>query len=283
VDFGPNAAMDCTAVQIRWFDYWLKDKPNGVDKDAPVKIFVMGDGKWRDERHWPLERTKEKVLYLTGDGRANTPAGDGRLVDAAPTESGEDHYTYDPRDPVPTLHGKASFTIPVDWRQVAERQDILVYQTAPLAERVEVTGNPVVELHASTSAPDTDWFVRLIDVSPDGFARDVSQGQMRARYRDGLDRPELLEDGEVIRYTIRMNPTSNAFLPGHRIRLDITSSDYPNYDRNHNTAANPNVDPTLKKAEQTIYHGGERATRIILPHVPNEVDGALKAGASGGE
>lgn len=270
IDFGPEAQMDITALEIRWFDFWLKGRENGVDKDAPVKIFIMGENRWRDEQHWPLERTEDKVLFITGGGHANTPAGDGKIVDHRPASSGTDHYVYDPADPVPTLHGKASFTHASDQRPLAERQDILVYQSEPLSERIEVTGNPVVELYAASSAPDTDWFVRLIDVAPDGLARDVSLGLVRARYREGLDKPKLLAPGEVVKYTIRMNATSNAFLPGHRIRLDVTSSDFPNYDRNHNTAANQNADATLATAEQTIHHGGSQATRIILPQVPAE-------------
>lgn len=155
---------------------------------------------------------------------------------------------------------------------MAKREDILVYQTEPLTERIEVTGNPVVELYAASSAPDTDWFVRLIDVAPDGLARDASSGLVRARYRDGSDKPKLIKPNEVVQYTIRMSPTSNAFLPGHRIRLDITSSDFPLYERNHNTAADQNADASLAIAKQTIYHGGERATRIILPWVPNPIE-----------
>jgi len=269
IDFGPEAAVDTAGLQIRWFDYWLKGKPNGVDKDAPVKIFVMGENRWRDEQHWPLRRTRPKTLFITSGGKANTPAGDGKLVDREPASAGSDTYTYDPADPVPTLHGKASFTRATDQRPLAKRQDILVYQSDPLTERVEVTGNPMVELYAASSAPDTDFFVRLIDVAPDGLARDVSLGLVRARYREGLDKPKLLEPGEVVKYTIRMNPTSNAFLPGHRIRLDVTSSDFPNYDRNHNTAADQNADPMMATATQTVHHGGARATRIILPWVPD--------------
>ena len=269
IDFGPEAQVNVAALEIRWFDYWLKGRDNGVDQDAPVRIFVMGESRWRDEPHWPLERTRDKVLFLTSGGHANTPAGDGKLVEKADTSSGTDHYAYDPKDPVPTLFTKAAFTHASDQRRLADRQDILVYQSEPLAERVEVTGNPVVELCAASSAPDTDWFVRLIDVAPDGLARDVSMGLVRARYREGLDKPKLLVPGEVVRYTIRMTPTSNAFLPGHRIRLDVTSSDFPNYDRNHNTAADQNADAKLVVADQTVYHGGEHATRIILPEVPN--------------
>ena len=271
IDFGPDAVFDKRAAQIRWFDYWLKGIQDGVDKDLPVRIFVMGDNKWRDEQHWPLQRTNEKVLHITSDGHANTPSGSGNLISEKPTIAGVDNFIYDPSNPVPTPSGSRR-PIPADQRPLASRQDILVYQTEPLTKRVEVTGNPVVELHASSSAPDTDWFVRLIDVAPDGLARDVSSGLMRARYRCGFDKPKLIQPGEVIKYTIRMNPTSNAFLPGHRIRLDITSSDFPNFDRNHNTAANQNADAILVTAKQTVYHGGQHATRIILPWVPNTIE-----------
>ena len=269
IDFGPDAALDLVALQIRWFDYWLKGKPSGVEEDPPVKIFVMGDDQWRNEQCWPLRRAKDKILFLTSGGHANTPGGDGKLVGQTPEESGTDEYVYDPKEPVPSLHGAALFTIPTDQRPLANRQDILVYRTGPLTERVEVTGNSVVELFAATSAPDTDWFVRLVDVAPDGLARDVSMGMVRARYREELDKPKLLKQGEIVRYAIRMNPTSNAFMPGHRIRLDITSSDFPNYDRNHNTAADQNNDATLALAHQGIYHGGKHATLIILPWIPN--------------
>jgi len=204
-------------------------------------------------------------LFLTSGGNANTPSGDGALVSDAPPTPGTDQYTFDPGKTVPSLHGPALFTIPTDQRPLADRQDILVYQTKPLDHRLEVTGNPVVELCAASSAPATAWFVRLIDVAPDGLARDVSQGMVRARYRNALDEPELIEPGKVVKYTIRMNPTSNAFLPGHRIRLDITSSDFPNYDRNHNTAADQNADAKLAIAEQTVHHGGTHPTRIVLP------------------
>jgi len=268
IDFGREASQDLTALEIRWFDYWLKGKPNGVEQDAPVKIFVMGDNRWRDEPQWPLSRAQKKVLFLAGSGHANTPAGDGRLVESAPDRQVTDHYLYDPRNPVPSLF--KSFTAATDQRPLAGREDILVYQSEPLTERVEVTGNPTVELYAASSAPDTDWFVRLIDVAPDGLARDVSLGMVRARYRHGLEKPELLKPGEVVRYAIRMNPTSNAFLPGHRIRIDLSSSDFPNYDRNHNTAADQNADAELTTARQTIYHGGSTAARIVLPWIPNQ-------------
>ena len=267
IDFGDEAHLDMTQLDIDWFDYWIKDEDNGVGNWPSYRIFVMGDNVWRGEAEWPLSRASQRVLYLAGGGDANTPDGDGRLIETHSGDTGTDGFDYDPADPVPSLHGPALFVIPTDQRPLAEREDILVYQTEPLTERIEVTGNPVVELHAASTAPDTDFFVRLIDVAPDGMARDVSLGMVRTRYRNGLDQPELIEPGEIVKYTIRMNPTSNAFLPGHRIRLDITSSDFPNYDRNHNTAADQNSDATLQTATQTIHHGGEHATRILLPWI----------------
>jgi putative CocE/NonD family hydrolase len=268
IDFGPEAQPDMADLQIRWFDHWLKGKSNGIGQSAQWRIFVMGENRWRDEPHWPLERAQEKSLYLTTDGRANTPDGDGKLIWRNPDKSASDRFSYDPQNPVPSLHGAPLYVIPTDQRPLADRRDILVYQSEPLSERFEVTGNPRAELHASSSAPDTDFFARLIDVAPDGMARDVSLGMVRARYREGLDQPSLIQPGEVVSYTIEMDPTSNAFLPGHRIRVDITSSDFPNYDRNHNTAADQNADAELKTADQTVFHGGAQASRIILPWVP---------------
>ena len=269
IDFGPDAQPNVVDLEIRWFDHWLKGKPNGIAESSPWRIFVMGENRWRDEPAWPLDRAEEKSLFITSDGNAKGPAGDGKLVWERPAQPGTDQFTFDPNDPVPSLHGPNLYVIPTDQRALAERDDILVFQTEPLTERFEVTGNPTVELFASSSASDTDFFARLIDVSPDGMARDVSLGMVRARYRNGLDRPALIPAGEVVKYLIKMDPTSNAFLPGHRIRLDITSSDFPNYDRNHNTAANQNADAELKTAQQTVLHGGTQPTRIILPWIPN--------------
>ena len=269
IDFGPQATIDVTELQIQWFDYWLKKNKNGVDKTSPWKIFIMGDNDWRNENEWPLRRTKKKSLFLSSNGAANTPAGDGKLLWQQTAETGTDQFVYDPKNPVPSLHGPGLQVRPTDQRPIAKRRDVLVYQTAALAERFEVTGNVVVELFASTSAPDTDFFARLIDVAPGGMARDVAVGMVRARYRKSLAQPELVQPGKTVKYTIELDPTSNAFLPGHRIRLDITSSDFPNYDRNHNTAADQNSDIELKTAQQIIHHGGVHATRVILPWILN--------------
>ncbi len=273
IDFGPAADLDLAELDVRWFNYWLKGKTNGVDHDAPVRLFVMGDNQWRDEASWPPKRARSKTLFLTSNGRANTPAGNGQLAWQHAAADGTDHYSYNPRDPVPTLFAPGNFTCAADQRSLSNRADILVYQTEPLSERIEVTGVPQIELYAASSAPDTDWVARLIDVAPDGLARDVCMGLARARYRDGLHKPRLIPPGRVLKYVIRLSPTSNAFLPGHRIRLDVTSSDFPNYDRNHNTAADQNADAELVVAHQTIHHGRAYASKLILPWVPNKARG----------
>lgn len=267
LDFGPNAEVNLAAAKIRWLDHWLKGKVNGVADDAPVKIFVMGANRWRDEPEWPLQRARSETLYLDSAGQANTPAGDGKLVKHEPG-SASDTYRYDPRDPVPTIWTAKNFTIPADQRPLVHRQDILVYETDPLTEPMEVTGYAEVVLYVASSTPDTDFFARLIDVAPDGLARDVAMGMVRARYREGLDRTVLLKPGEVTEIRIRLRPTSNEFQPGHRIRLDVTSSDFPNYDRNHNTAADQNADARLEVAEITVHHGDRHLSRLILPVIP---------------
>lgn len=273
VDFGKSASLDVVQTEIRYFDYWLKSKANGVNQDAPVRIFVMGANQWRDEQEWPPTRATPHTLYLHSGGKANTPAGDGALTSDSPTPA-KDRYTYDPNDPVPTLWSPQLFTLPADQAPLAKRRDILVYQTEPLTAPLEVTGYPEVILHAASSAPDTDFFIKLIDVDPDGTNRDIASGMVRARYRNGLDKPKLITPGEVFEYRIQLRPTSNEFQVGHRIRIDITSSDFPNYDRNHNTAADQNADAELKTAEQTIHHGGETASRVILPVIAKKNGGA---------
>lgn len=267
IDFGQDAAVNMSAEQIRWFDHWLKGADNGVEKDPPVRIFTMGRNQWRDERAWPVTDVTRSDFFLSSGGKANTPAGDGRLSATAPARVSSDRYRYDPRDPVPSLWTADLKTIPAEQGPLRHRRDILVYQSEPLGEPIEVTGYPEVELFAASSAPDTDFFARLIDVAPDGKAVDVANGMVRARYRDSLRESKFIRPGQTVRYTLRLGPTSIEFGRGHRIRLDVTSSDFPNYDRNHNTAADPNIDVTLVVAEQTVFHGGAERSRLIVPVV----------------
>lgn len=280
LDFGPEAEVSIEEMQVRWFDHWMKGRGDFGATSAPVRIFVMGANRWRDEQAWPLARGKPRELFLGSAGRANTPRGDGVLAQQLGAAPGADRYVYDPRIPVPTLWTATKFTLPADQRPLADRDDILVYQTEPLAEALEVTGYPEVVLYVAASTPDTDFFARLIDVAPDGPARDVAMGMVRARYRKGLQRPEFLTPGAVTEIRIRLRPTANEFQAGHRIRLDVTSSDFPNYDRNHNTAADPNADARLVPAEISLHHGGGRPSRLILPVIASS-EPRLAAGDPG--
>jgi len=265
IDFGAAARLNIPALMVRWFDYWLKGIDNGIADEPPVKYFVMGANYWRCSDTWPPAPKGTLSLYLTSGGHANTPRGDGKLLRTAPKNQSRDEYTYDPRDPVMTLYGHPLFTIPADQRPLASRRDILVYQTAPLKKDVEIAGYPEVVLYASSSAPDTDFFARLIDVAPDGTGIDICMGMVRARYRHSLDKPSLLKPNKVTEFVIKLGPTANRFKVGHRIRLDITSSDFPNYDRNHNTGLDDNADATLAVARQRVFHGGKYPSRLVLP------------------
>ena len=264
IDFGPQAELDIHDLIIRWFDRWLKELDNGVDREPAVRYFVMGSAKWKTADTWPPKGKREAVYYLSSNGEANRVADSGLLRHETSGEEPCDVYTYDPNDPVPTLWTRALYTVPSDRRPLEYRQDILYYRTPPLQEDVEVVGYPEVVLYASSSAPDTDFFARLVDEDPDGPALEVCYGMVRARHRNLLDREELLPPGEVTEFGIKLGPTACRFLRGHRIRLEITSSDFPNYDRNHNTGRNDLADTELVVAHQKIFHSAQYPSRLVL-------------------
>ena len=268
VDFGPEACRDYYQIADQWFSRWLKDEENALADWPPIQLFVMGANQWRAENEWPLARTAYTTFYLHGNGRANTSVGDGLLHRAAPGEQLPDEYTYDPRDPLMTLYTPGGQQEPMDQRALDGRQDVLVYSTPPLEEPLEVTGPIVAKLWAASSAPDTDFVVKLLDVRPDGFVQELCHGIVRARYRESFARPSLIEPGQAYEYTIQVNPTSNLFKRGHRLRLDISSSDFPNFDRNHNTGGHDYKEAHLQSAHQTIFHDAARPSRVILPVIP---------------
>lgn len=266
MDFGPNAETDWVELASFWFDYWLKGSQNGVMDGDPVNIFVMGANKWRREQDWPPKRIVDVEFFMHSHGGAMTPDGDGKLSPEGPGAETADSYVYDPRNPVMSLYLPNGQDGPFDQSINAHRRDILVYQTAPLAQAIEVTGNPVLRLYASSDAIDTDFTVKLIDVYPDGKAINLCYGFQRARFRNGLDEPiELMTPGEIYEFELALLPTSNLFKAGHRIRIDISSSDYPNHDRNHNTGREDWQDAELSVARQTVFHDAARPSRIILP------------------
>ncbi len=267
VDFGPRAGMAAQELNERWFQYWLQGGDRAVVDGAPVRIFVMGDNEWRDEQEWPLARARQTSYYLGSGGHANTLDGDGRLSTTQP--GGEaDRFTYDPWNPVPTGAAGGYSRTPADQRDVQKRRDVLVYSTPPLQQEIEVTGPLSVTLWIASSATDTDFTARLTDVFPDGTARALNDGILRARYRKSRTRPELLTPGEPAEITIDVGATSNVFKRGHRIRLDVSSSNFPRFDRNPNTGGTFGDDSRLLRAEQTIFHDAQHPSRVVLSVVP---------------
>ena len=270
IDFGPNAGIELHETQLRWFDYYLKGINTGILEEAPVKIFVMGANVWRDEQEWPLARTHYTPYYLHSQGQANSLRGDGRLDPVVPGEEPADRFIYDPHDPVPTCGGN-TLIIPMgvqDQRQVETRQDVLVYTSAPLTTPLEVTGPLVVTLFAASSAPDTDFTAKLVDVRPDGYAQNLADGIIRARYRTSRMIPTLLTPGQVHELTIDLWATSHVFLPGHSLRLEIASSNFPRFDRNLNTGEDQATGTRWQTAAQTIFHDQRYPSHILLPVIP---------------
>lgn len=273
VDFGPANNRVQFGTESKWFDHYLQGKDTGIDREPPVEIFYMGVNQWQHEQDWPIPGTKFTPMYIASGGSANTASGNGTLSFNQPAGSASDGYNYDPNDPVPTLGGNnccgtPTLAGPKDQRPLANRKDILVYNSQPMTEPLAIAGPVKMKLFAATDGPDTDWVVKLIDVAPDGFAFNVCEGIMRARYRNGVDKPALLKAGEMYEYEVDLVGTANVFLPGHRIRIDITSSHFPQFDRNPNTGEPFGSSAKVRVAKQTIFHAAGRASHIVLPVVP---------------
>ena len=279
IDFGPSArggheVFPMEELRLRWFDYVLKGVANGLENEKPVKIFVMGRNAWRDEDDWPLARAKESRYYLHSEGKANTLSGDGVLSAAAPAAESTDKYIYDPADPTPTRGGglccdnnhepSGAF----DQRPVEARSDVLVYSTPAFPEDLEVTGPITLELYASSSAVDTDFTGKLVDVWPNGYAQNLTDGILRARYRRSPEKAEFMNPGEVYKLTLDLVATSNVFLKGHKLRVEISSSNFPHYDRNLNTGEDQGHSTRMAKAVNSVYHNREHPSALILPVVP---------------
>jgi putative CocE/NonD family hydrolase len=277
-DYGPEAVLDWNGCVCRWFDHFLKGIDNGAEADPPVHVFVMGRNRWHAEQDWPLRQTKWTRYYLHSGGRANSLDGDGTLSTTPPGEEPPDAYTYDPHKPTRSpFKGGHLEDGPVDTRGPAAGAEVLVYSTAALEEEVEVTGPVEAKLYAATSARDTDWMVRLIDVRPDGYAALLCDGVLRARCRDphdgGAFTPEKLsaiEPGKIHEYTIRFwRATGNVFGRGHRIRVEISSSYFPFYLRNLNTGAdNVALETEAVVARQKVRHDAAHPSHVVLPVIP---------------
>lgn len=271
--FASGAPLDVGEEQLRFYARYLRDERNGVDEGPPIRLFVMGSNVWRDENEWPLARTRYTPFYL----RAGAP-GAHELTPELPGDEAPDTYVYDPNNPAPTVGGSTSMPAmlfgtnsgPLDQRKVEARPDVLVYTSGPMQEPMEVTGPLKLRLFAATDARDTDFVAKLTDVDPDGGSRLLAEGVLRARYREGFEEARLVEPGAVLAYDIDLVATSHVFLNGHRVRLAITSSSFPRFDRNANTGNPLGSDgpEDLRAARQTIFHDRERPSHIVLPVIP---------------
>lgn len=266
-DFGPEAAQDFNQMRLPWFDHWLKGVDNGVMDELPVRIFVMGRNQWRCEADWPLPDTRYTNYYLhEGQSGSIASLNDGTLSPQAPDGSERpDSFVYDPERPVPTLGGN-TLGIPDGVRDQRPADALcLTYTSAPLDEELEVTGPVKAVIYALSSAPDTDWVVRLEDIHPDGYSRNLCDGILRARYRNSFAQPELLDPGKVYRFEVDLWATSNVFLPGHRLRVVVTSSSFPRFDRNLNTGGPINKEAAGLVAINTVMHDLLRPSHVVLP------------------
>ena len=262
-DFGAQARIDRRALQLRWFDHYLKGIDNGVDSEPPVDVFVMGDNAWRQENEWPLARTVWTNYYLQADGSLGT--------EAPASDEPADTYTYDPGDPTPYLVDARELELGLneDYSAVHRtRKDVVLYETDALTEAMEITGPMRATLYAATDARDTDWYVMLLDVHPDGTVERIQEGAARARFRDGFDRPSLLEPGRVYKYEMDLWFTSRVVPPGHRLRVAVSSALFPKYDRNLNTGGDNERDTQFVAAHQTVLHTAEYPSHVTLPIIP---------------
>ncbi|MFN0167591.1 MAG: CocE/NonD family hydrolase [Bryobacteraceae bacterium] len=270
VDFGPTAMRGLFERELQFFDHHLMGLDTGIDKEPPVEIYLMGINRWMHFSDWPIPGAKATPLYLSSGGSANSDRGDGRLSFDKPAGAAMDHYTYDPNQPVPTVGahdccGVPTSVGPVDQRPVEKRNDVLVYTSDFLEKPIAVAGPIRMKLQAATDGPDTDWFIKLVDVHPSGFAMNVAEGVLRARFRKGLDKPELLKPNQAYEFEVDMRATGNVFRPGHRIRIDVTSSNFPQFDRNLNSGEPLLTAKRVRVAKQTVFHTPERASHIVLP------------------
>jgi uncharacterized protein len=298
VDFGLAAALNEVPFHLRWYDHWLKGAANDAERDAPVKIFVMGGGSeektpdgrllhgghWRDEWEWPLARTRWTPYFLHGDGTLSVTKPEATMATIS--------YDFDPHDPVPTIGGNISSGMgillqgawdqkcsPAVWNcrdtlPLSARRDVVVFRTPPLTRDMEVTGPIDVKLWASSSALDTDFTAKLVDVHPPshdfpgGIDMNLEDGIIRARFRDSLDKPQLMKPGEIYEFTIHLYPTSNVFVAGHRIRLDISSSNFPRFDVNSNSGEPLGGYRRMITGHNTIYMDQKHPSHIVLPIIP---------------
>jgi putative CocE/NonD family hydrolase len=276
VDFGPNADYDTTGLMIRWYDFLFKNINNGMEKEKSVRVFTMGTNEWRDFDAWPPPDAQTQKMFLHSAGKANGSDGVGSVSISAPgPNETADSYAYDPGNPVPTRGGPlccAQDLIlpgPKDQTSIETRHDILIYSTEPLAQNLDVTGPVTIELFVKSSAVDTDFTAKLVDVHPDGYAQNITEGILRMRYLDSREKPGKITPGQIYKITVDLVATSNVFLAGHRLRLEVSSSNYPRFDRNLNTG-DPDIAHASAKvvATNTILHDAAHPSTLVISVLP---------------
>jgi uncharacterized protein len=270
VRFGPDARSNRLEMMVRWFDHWLKGADNGVDRDPALRLYMSGADEWFEGESWPPEGVRERTMFFaTGDSAATGSLNSGRLNDGPPSgDEPPDAYVHDPYDPVPTIGGHGGVTWmwpsgPLDQREVESRS--LTYTTDPLERALDVVGEPSVRLFASTSAVDTDFIVTLSDVHPDGYSEIVRQGALRGRHRGGPQSTELMGPGEVYELVVSLSPVVHRFRLGHRIRVTVASSSFPNFLPNAGTAEPPYLASKAVVAENAVHHDAARPSSVSLP------------------
>ena len=284
-DFGAEAIVDLPREYLRWFDHWLKGVDNGIDREPLVSIFVMGKNQWLRDEKYPLPQTRFEKWYMTSAGKANTSKGDGKLTrDLPPIDCPPDKYTYDPGDPTPNPdYFEVSKEEEAKVRAIEEkkkereahhesvtqgRQDILVYQTEPLTEPLTFAGPVSAVLFASSSAKDTDWFMRIMEVEPNGKIFELAEGKIRARYRNSTKKAEMLKPGEIYEYTLDLWQTGITIPKDHRLRVEVASASFPLFSRNLNTGGHNETETDYVAAEQVIFHDAKHPSHVLLPVIP---------------
>jgi putative CocE/NonD family hydrolase len=267
--FGPRAEVDVRGLVLEWYDRWLRDVENGVEDGPEVRYFLMGADEWHEAASWPIPGSTPTTLYLRSEGAANSSRGDGRLdPDAPDADEHADRYVYDPHDPTPSVPGQMIRPWgSVDQTPIEDRDDVLCYSTAPLEHDVDVVGSVRATIWAVTDGPDTDWIVKLVDVHPDGYVLRLAEGMIRARYRESHAAPTPLEPGRPYRYEVDVGPVGNRFRAGHRIRVEVASSSFPQFDRNMNTGATFGIETVGRSARQAILHDAEHPSSLVVPIV----------------
>ena len=276
VDFGEKAPIDGDALTLDWYDAIFKGANNAFAGGKPVRIFVMGRNEWREEEDWPLARARSTRYFLHAAGNANSSGSLTRQAPAGKLSAAEakDSFVYDPADPVPTIggplccRGDLLHPGPFDQKEAEARKDVLLYSTPALEHDLEVTGPVTAELYVTSSAVDTDFTAKLVDVWPNGFAQNLTEGILRMRYRDSEEKPELAKPGQIYKISVDLWATSNVFLAGHKLRLEISSSNFPRFDRNLNTGEEQARAKRMEKASNAVLHDPDHPSALILPIVP---------------